>query len=160
MGRLLLLFLVLPVVELALLLRVGARLGLVPTLLLIVITGVVGAALARRQGLAVIGRLQADLQAQRLPAQPILDGVAILVAAALLVTPGILTDIVGFALLTPALREAAKAALLRRFERAVREGRVKMHVHGEGDLRGAGDGFGPREEKVVRDLDDPPEPGR
>ena len=148
MGHLLLLFLVLPVVELALLLRVGARIGVGTTLALIVVTGVLGAALARAQGLAVLGRLQEETRAGRLPAQPILDGVAILVAAALLVTPGILTDLVGFALLTPALRERLKALLVRRLERAVQEGRVRVEVWDEGDA------YGPRHEKVVRDLDD------
>ncbi|MGI9590931.1 MAG: FxsA family protein [Myxococcota bacterium] len=146
MARLLLLFLVLPVVELALLLRVGARIGIGPTLVLIVLTGVLGASLARSQGLAVLGRLQGELQAGRMPTQPILDGVAILIAAALLVTPGILTDAVGFALLTPAFREGLKRHLVARFERAVREGRVRV-VHAEGNAA-------PREEKVVYALDD------
>jgi len=147
MARLLLLFLVLPVLELALLLRVGARIGIGPTLVLIVLTGVLGASLARSQGLAVLGRLQAELQAHRMPTQPILDGVAILIAAALLVTPGILTDAVGFALLTPSFREVLKRYLIARFERAVREGRVRV-------VPLDGDAAPPREEKVVYDLDD------
>jgi UPF0716 protein FxsA len=75
----------------------------------------------------------------------------ILVAGALLVTPGIVTDAFGFLCLVPAFRRAAKRVLLRRWERAVRTGRVQFHVV-------ADDPFGPREEKVVRDLrDEPPE---
>lgn len=148
MGRLLLLFVVLPAVELVLLIEVGSRIGTAATLGLIVLTGAVGAALARRQGLGVVRELQRETAAGGMPAGPLVDGALILVAAALLVTPGILTDAAGFALLVPAVRDAIKRAALQRLERAAAEGRVRVQVYESGD-------WGPREEKVVRDLEDP-----
>jgi UPF0716 protein FxsA len=129
MGRLLLLFIVVPAVELALLIEIGRRIGTPATLAIIVLTGVLGAALARRQGLGVIRQMQTELAEGHLPADPLLDGAFILVAAALLVTPGVLTDAVGFLCLVPPFRALAKRAMLRRFERAVREQRIEMHVH-------------------------------
>lgn len=153
MPWLLLLFVVLPAVELALLIEVGSRIGTAATLALIAVTGVVGAALARRQGFGVLRRLQAESEAGRLPAGSLVDGVLILVAGALLVTPGILTDAFGFACLVPAFRNLVKATLRRRFERAVREGRVQVSVQGF-------DAWGPREEKVVHDVGARREPAR
>jgi UPF0716 protein FxsA len=149
-GRLILLFVLLPALELVLLIQLGKAIGTLQTFALIVFTGVVGASLARQQGLGVIRALQRETSEGRLPAVPLIDGALILVAAALLVTPGVLTDAFGFACLVPAFREAARRALLRRLERAVQEGRMEMHVYG-GDVRVS------REEKVVRDLRDGPE---
>jgi UPF0716 protein FxsA len=145
-GRLLLLFVVLPALELALLIEIGGRIGTPATLALIAVTGVVGAALARRQGLSVLRRLQEETAAGRLPTGPLVDGVLILVAAALLVTPGVLTDAFGFLCLVPAFRGFVKREVRRRLEGAVREGRVHLYTEG------AHDPWGPRTEKVVHDL--------
>jgi len=157
MPWLLLLFVLLPAVELALLIEVGSRIGTVPTLGLIAATGVLGAALARRQGLQVLQRLQDETRAGQMPAGPLLDGALILVAGALLVTPGILTDGFGFLCLLPAFRRLLKATLRRRLERAIREGRAHVHVWSP-------EPHPPREEKVVYDLsadeDEPPRPPR
>ena len=134
MGRLLLLFIVVPAIELGLLIEVGSRIGTLATLGLIVATGIAGAALARRQGLGVIREMQAEVAEGRLPADSLVDGVFILVAAALLVTPGILTDAFGLLCLVPAFRGVAKGLLWRRLEHAVREQRIRMEVHfGEGE---------------------------
>jgi UPF0716 protein FxsA len=115
MPLLLLLFIAVPAVELALLIEVGARLGTLPTLGLIVATGVLGAALARHQGLAVLAQVRAETAAGRMPAGPLVDGLLILIAGAVLMTPGLLTDLLGFALLVPPVRIAVMAALRRRF---------------------------------------------
>lgn len=128
MGRLLLLFVLLPAVELALLIELGSRFGTLHTLALIVVTGVVGAALARGQGLHVVRQIQGEVAEGRLPAGSLVDGVMILIAAALLVTPGILTDAFGFLCLVPAFRRAAKRVLLQRLEKAVAENRVHVSV--------------------------------
>ena len=109
MGRLLLLFIVLPAVELVLLIEIGRRLGSVETVALIVLTGIVGAALARSQGLQVLSRIQAEMAGGRLPADPLVDGLILLVAAALLVTPGVLTDAFGLLCLAPGFRRLLKA---------------------------------------------------
>lgn len=128
MVRLLLLFIVLPAVELGLLMEIGGRIGIPATIGLIVLTGVVGAALARRQGLRVIGEIQKELGEGRLPASSLTDGLMILIASALLVTPGVLTDAFGFLCLMPGFRTLVKGYVRTRFEAAAREGRV--HVSG------------------------------
>jgi UPF0716 protein FxsA len=128
MLRLLLLFTLLPAIELALLIEVGRRIGTLPTLGLILLTGVIGATLARYQGIAVLRRMQEELADGRLPAGSLLDGVIILIAAALLVTPGILTDAVGFALLIPMTRVGIRELMRRWFERALREGRANVVI--------------------------------
>ena len=135
MGTLLLLFILVPAAELALLLEVGSRIGTLPTLAIIVFTGVLGAFLARRQGLAVIGEAQARIGRGEIPASSLADGVMILVAAALLMTPGLLTDSFGFLLLVPAFRNVVKAHALRKIQRAVEENR--LHVHVESDPFGS-----------------------
>lgn len=130
MGLLLLLFIVLPAVELGILMKLGQIVGLGPTIGLIVLTGIVGASLARSQGLAVFAKLQAEIQGGRLPADSMLDGLMILVAGALLVTPGVLTDLFGFLCLLPAFRALVKREIGRRIERAVEEQRLQVHVSG------------------------------
>lgn len=155
MASLLLLFIVLPVTELALLIEVGRRIGTGPTLALIVVTGVVGATLARRQGLGVLEAIRVETAAGRLPAAPLVDGLILLVASALLVTPGVLTDVVGFLCLVPAFRAWLRGMFRRRFERAVAEGRVVM-VHWEE----VGDPMGRRVRDVTPRDDDPPSPPR
>lgn len=108
---LLLLFAGLPLIELALLLRVARLITPLGTLGLVVFTGVLGATLARRQGLKTWRRVQADLAQGRMPASHIVDALLIFVAGVLLVTPGILTDAIGFALLFPPIRAALKREL-------------------------------------------------
>ena len=150
MGRLLLLFVVLPAVELALLIEVGRRIGTPATLAIIVVTGIIGGSLARRQGLGVIQSLQRDMAAGELPAGALVDGILILIAGALLVTPGVLTDAFGFLCLVPAFRRTLKRIAMRRLETAVAEGRVELRVH----RYDAGER---REEKLVRDVRDDPD---
>ena len=145
MGRLLLLFVVVPAVELALLIELGSRIGTLATLAIIAGTGVVGAFIARRQGLGVLQRLQQETSEGRLPADPLIDGAFLLVAGALLVTPGVLTDVVGFLCLVPGFRGIVRRELRRRLEKAVSEGRIEVHgTHM--------DPWGPREEKEVRPV--------
>ncbi len=126
MGRLILLFTLVPALELALLIEVGSRIGTAATIGLVVATGVLGAALARQQGLLVLRRIQAELSAGRLPASSLVDGVIVLMAGALLVTPGILTDVLGILCLVPGFRSLVKARLRSRFERALLGQRIIM----------------------------------
>jgi UPF0716 protein FxsA len=130
MGKLILAFIAVPAVELALLIELGRHVGTLPTLGLIMGTGIVGAFLARKQGLSVLARAQEQLRLGQLPAGSLVDGVMILVAAALLLTPGILTDGVGFLLLVPPFRSYLKEVLRKRFEKAIAEDRVRVHVAG------------------------------
>jgi UPF0716 protein FxsA len=120
--RLLLLFTIVPLVELFLLVKLGTVVGVGPTVALVIFTGVLGAWLARQQGLGVLRRLSEDLAEGRLPAEALIDGLLILIAGAVLLTPGLLTDALGFLLLVPQSRavvhRAAVARFKRRFERA------------------------------------------
>jgi UPF0716 protein FxsA len=128
MGRLLLLFVCVPALELALLIEIGSRIGTLPTLALIAGTGVLGASLTRSQGWSLLRQIQQEMAAGRLPASSLLDAVMILISGALLLTPGILTDVVGFLGLVPAFRAVVKRRLRERLERAVREGRMTVTV--------------------------------
>ena len=122
MGKLLLLFIVVPIVELILLIQLGGLIGLWPTIGLIVVTGAAGASLARWQGLSVLRQIQLDMASGKLPGGALVDGVIILMAAALMVTPGLLTDIFGFLCLVPSVRGVMKRMLKRRLEKAIADG--------------------------------------
>jgi len=154
MPRLMLFFILVPALELVLLIEIGSRIGTLSTLALIVVTGIVGAQLAGRQGLGVLQRIQRETGQGRLPAVSLIDGAFILVAGALLVTPGILTDVVGLLFLVPVFRRRLGRALRRRFEQAVREGRIRVeHVQTQAPWPPSVPRE-PREEKLVRDLRD------
>lgn len=116
LGRLILLFITVPLAELALLLWIGSRVGVLPTVLLIILTGILGASLARHQGFATWRRFQAALDQGRIPGRELVEGLLILVAGAVLLTPGILTDTTGFLILVPPIRRL----LAERIERAAR----------------------------------------
>ena len=111
--RLIALFVTIPVVELLLLLEVGKRLGLAATVVLVIGTGVLGAALTRHQGLRVVAQLRQQMQQGVPPAATMIEGLLILVAGAVLLTPGLLTDLCGFALLVPAIRHRIRERLQR-----------------------------------------------
>ena len=117
--RLLLLFTLVPLVELYVLLRLGSRLGVAPTILLVIVTGVVGAQLARREGVRTLRQIQERLQRGVMPTEALIDGALIVAAGLLLVTPGVLTDAVGFGLLFPLTRVALRRYVRRRLEAAV-----------------------------------------
>jgi UPF0716 protein FxsA len=103
--RLVLLFTLLPFIELVLLLWIGSKAGLLPTIALVLGTGLIGAAAARWQGLATLRRIQEQVARGQMPGVVLLDGLMILIAAVLLMAPGVLTDLLGFALLVPWVRE-------------------------------------------------------
>ena len=111
--RFLLLVLLWPIAELALLLLIGDRLGVLPTVVLILVTGFLGAYLARRQGAATFRRFREAFRAGRLPGEELVDGVLVLLAAAMLLAPGMLTDVGGAALMIPPVRRPVGRLLVR-----------------------------------------------
>ncbi len=117
--RLLLLFTTVPLIELALLVWIDRHIGLPATLGLVIVTAMVGAWLAKSQGVRTLARLQTELAAGRMPAEPLLDGLMIFVAGAVLLTPGLLTDLFGFFLLAPAGRGLVRRAVVKRLEQRV-----------------------------------------
>ncbi len=126
--RLLLLFTTVPLIELALLVVIDRHIGLAATLALVIATATVGAWLARSQGLRTLGRLQQDMQAGRMPAEPMLDGLMILIAGAVLLTPGLLTDLFGFFLLVPAGRGLVRRAVAKRLKQRFAAGTPQVIV--------------------------------
>ena len=117
LPTLLLLFLIIPIIEVVLFIAVGARIGVAATVAVIVLTAVIGSALVSRQGRLTLREAQADLYEGRFPAGPLAHGVMILMAGVLLLTPGFLTDIVGFTLLVPGVREMLRRWAVARFRR-------------------------------------------
>lgn len=98
------LFIGIPLIEIYLFIQVGGSIGVWPTIGLVVLTAVIGTALLRQQGLATLARAQAELDRQQLPVREMFNGVCLLIGGLLLLTPGFLTDALGFALLVPPLR--------------------------------------------------------
>ena len=126
---LLVLFIVVPLIEIALFIQIGSAIGLGWTLLIVVLTAIAGTVLVRQQGRDVLVRLQSSFEQLRDPTEPLAHGAMILFSGALLLTPGFFTDAVGFALLIPAVREAAFRWL---------RGRVTMTTFSTGSARRAG----------------------
>ena len=104
MRYLLLLFIVMPILEMWLLISVGTQIGALPTIGLVLLTAVVGAGLLREQGFATLWRGRQKLQEGQLPTTEIAEGFILAVSGALLLTPGFFTDVIGFAGLIPAIR--------------------------------------------------------
>ena len=151
-ARLLLAFIVIPFVELMLLLRMSEMTGWQTTLAIVIVTGIIGSFLARREGLAAIGRFRNALAEGRMPGREIQDGLMIAFAAALLLTPGLLTDAFGFALLTPPGRFWIGGFLRRRYA-----GRFQVHASGFGKSGPSADASpGP----TSRPLGEQPSPNR
>jgi UPF0716 protein FxsA len=111
----LLAFLVVPVVELLVLLRVGSVVGPWWTVLLLIVVSIVGSRLVKREGFRALSRTMSQLQAGQLPTDDVIDGGLILFAGALMLTPGFLTDIAALCLLVPHIRAVVRRALKRRY---------------------------------------------
>ncbi len=109
--RLFLLFTTVTFLELALIIKVGAKIGVLVTILLILFTGVLGAYLARSQGISILSRIQLELSHGILPTDQMLSGLFVLVGGVLLLTPGFLTDLLGLFLILPLSRERIKLKL-------------------------------------------------
>ena len=114
-SRLLLFFIFIPIIELYLLIQLGSRIGFAPTLGLIVLTGILGASLARQQGLSTLARIQNELKNGRPPTDELIEGAMIVVGGIVLLTPGILTDLFGFALMLPKFRKSIASSLKKSF---------------------------------------------
>ena len=125
---LLFLFTVVPLFELYLLVRVGQYVGAFNTVAIVIFTGIFGAFLAKMEGLRVLYSVQKDLQEGRMPTAQILDGLLILIGAVLLITPGLLTDVVGFILVIPSTRALLKVWLKKQLQKIIdkREGVITV----------------------------------
>ncbi|MCB9721839.1 MAG: membrane protein FxsA [Candidatus Omnitrophica bacterium] len=137
---LLLLFTVVPAVELMILIEVGSHIGSLNTILLILLTGVLGASLARLQGFIVVRKIQTSLNGGNLPSGELLDGLMILVGGITLLTPGFVTDTLGFLLLIPFTRNLIKGLVRHKMEDMLRKGQiVQFRGRGQGGKSGYDD---------------------
>ncbi len=119
-GILLSMFIVIPILEFTLLIEIGRRLGTIDTLLLIFGTGILGAYLARLEGFRIFHRIQRNLASGTIPSEQLFDGLLVLIAGLVLITPGLLTDIAGLLLLFPPTRYPIKRFILGYVRRKVR----------------------------------------
>lgn len=117
-------FLLIPIVEIAVFIQVGGAIGLWPTVALVIATAVAGTALLRSQGFAVLGRARESLARNELPVAEVFDGLCLLVAGILLLTPGFVTDTLGLLLFVPPIRIWLRNNVL---DRLIRAG--NLHVH-------------------------------
>jgi UPF0716 protein FxsA len=145
-GYLFLAFVLLPFAELFILIRIGKVVGAWYTLLGVIAVGLLGAYLAKLQGLRVIRQWQESLNQGRLPEEGIVGGILVLVGCLLLITPGIITDFVGLAFLLPVTRRAIVPVLKRAIERRIQNGTIRVQTVGTA-------GFHPRSPDGVIDTE-------
>ena len=126
-----------PIIEIAVFIEVGGRLGLWPTLATIILTAMAGTALLRQQGLATLQRVHESLEANRFPMAEVFDGLCLLVAGALLLTPGFVTDAAGLLLFVPTVRVALRRAFGRYL---VASGRLDAWTEKPGPFASGGGG--------------------
>jgi UPF0716 protein FxsA len=122
LGRLFVIFAVVPVLELYVLIKVGRLIGAWETVAILLAVSFAGAWLVRHQGFSILSRIQGELASGRLPAAELLDGFLVLVGGILLLTPGFLTDLLGIFFLLPAGRIILKKYLKRWMERRINNG--------------------------------------
>ena len=125
--KLLLLFIIVPIVEIYVLLEVGNTIGLGSTILLVFATGIAGAHLAKSQGMALMLKIQQEIAAGRMPGEELIDGAMVLSGGLLLLTPGFCTDLSGFLLLAPFSRIIIKGWLKKMIGSMVAKGEVRIY---------------------------------
>jgi len=148
-------FTVVPFIELYLLLAIGREVGFWPTVGMILLTGLIGSLLARKEGVRVFSRWQQALSQGRMPEEGLLGGLLVLVGGVLLVAPGVLTDVVGLCLLFPPTRRLVAAVVRRRLERRVAAGTLRVTTFGSGPFPGGPFGSPPQDTPFARPPSQP-----
>jgi UPF0716 protein FxsA len=126
MRYLFLLIIVIPAADIGVLLFSGKAIGVWPTIALIILTGIIGAYLAKREGLQTIRRAQEQLRHGEIPGEAVLDGICILIGGTLLLTPGFITDVTGFLFLFPPTRKPIKFLILKAWRNRINKGNIKI----------------------------------
>ena len=145
---LIVLFIVVPIAELAVIIQVGSLIGVWWTIALLIVDSVLGALLMRSQGRAAWRRFNDAVRSARVPAREVADGVLVIFGGALLLTPGFITDIFGILFLLPPTRALIRRVFLRQ---AMRRMTITMAMPGPGP--GPGPGFGPRQPRRDSDVE-------
>lgn len=121
-SKLLILFVIVPVTELYILIEVGKKIGGLTTIGIIILTGIIGAYLVKGQGFMILKKIQSDLNEGIIPGDSLIQGAIILAGGIFLLTPGFVTDIIGFIFLIPVSRRVVKKYLLKWLKRKTKEG--------------------------------------
>ncbi len=124
--RLILIFIVVPLIEILLLIEIGSRIGALNTIFIIVLTGILGASMMRQQGFTIIRNIQRDLSQGRMPTGELINGALVLVGGIVLLTPGFFTDAVGFILLVPATRALIRKKIQLLIRRKIESGDIHI----------------------------------
>ena len=127
--KLFLAFTLIPFVEIYLLIKIGSHIGALNTVIIVILTGFLGALLARYQGLQTVLRVRESLHRGEIPASEMLDALLILLAGIVLLTPGFLTDIVGLILLIPRARSLFKIRIRRKFAQWIDQNRINISFY-------------------------------
>jgi UPF0716 protein FxsA len=126
MRYILLLLILIPAADIGVLLLSGKTIGVLPTITCIILTGVIGAYLAKKEGLETIRKAQQQLRNGHIPGEAVLDGICILVGGTMLITPGFITDILGFLMLFPITRKPIKWAMKKFLRKWLNRGNIKI----------------------------------
>lgn len=137
-GLLVFLFTVIPAVEIFLLFKIGAQIGGLNTFMVVIVTGVLGAALAKSQGLSILMQIQEKSARGELPGDQIIQGLMVFAGGILLITPGFMTDIVGFSLVLPGTRHLLSSFVKGAVEKGMKNGNFQFQSFG---TNGRGGGF-------------------
>ncbi|RUM94421.1 MAG: hypothetical protein DSZ28_03285 [Thiothrix sp.] len=149
-----LLFILVPLIEIYLLIKVGSVIGAFSTILIVMLTAIIGTWLLRQQGMATLMRFQTRAAQGRMPAQEMAEGLALAFGGALLLTPGFVTDIIGFLCLIPFTRQGIIRWLMRRMKLKVMSGMSPMDA--EVEVRETRSGRTIEGDFVVKDKDRDP----
>jgi len=143
----LILFITIPLVEIILLIWVSTRTHWSSTLMLVILTGAWGAYLAKSQGYSILARIQAETAAGRVPTAELIDGLLVLIGGIVLLTPGLLTDLVGFSLMVPGFRAIIRERVKKKF--AAQVGHFQMPTPGGMGARPQAPPNRPKDDDVI-----------
>jgi len=127
-GKLLFLFIITPIVELFLLIEIGKAIGTLEIIGLTIASGIIGAALTKSQGFSVLRKMQKEMAEGRMPTANLMDGFMILIGGILLLTPGVLTDAIGFLFLIPWTRVLVKGLLMKWIIYKIHKDQIHIHI--------------------------------
>ena len=147
LGRLIILFITIPLVEIILLIWVSTRTHWSSTLMLVILTGAWGAYLAKSQGYSILAKIQAETAAGRVPTAELIDGLLVLIGGIVLLTPGLLTDLAGFCLMVPGFRALIRERVKKKF--AAQVGHFQMPTPGGMGARPQAPPNRPKDDDVI-----------
>ncbi len=125
--KLFLIFALVPVIELALLIKIGSFIGTFNTIIIVILTAISGAYMVKLEGLVVMYRIQKNMHEGIFPGEELINGMMILIAGALLLTPGFFTDVIGFLMVFPVSRDFIKKIARRYIEKKISSGDIHIH---------------------------------